>query len=333
MAKLNSPRLSHLPAFILALLSLSIALHAQYQINVNITPTNYFSIQPNMTSLDFGDITGGKTQVFYIQNDGNTISNITLSTSEGSRVKMFVTSISDKEDSGGPACEGTISAYATGEPIPICTNLRYIDSADRIAVAIRLDPLPTSIAGHYSSDLLITSQSSAGTTQERLPITYSIRPLPAIIQAGPAKVATGTVVSAKITDTQGNPLPNSRLTVQSPDGSVKSIVSDSKGIAVFETTSAGTYLMNVTGRNAAGSVIAMSASQLANEAPAQNAVGARQGNPASGLQNLVSDSIANAAGVSAALANSAVGVPIALLVICVFAAIAYFSIGLSRPSE
>ncbi|HQT45124.1 MAG TPA: carboxypeptidase-like regulatory domain-containing protein, partial [Candidatus Micrarchaeota archaeon] len=318
MAKLNNPRLSHLPAFILALLSLSIALHAQYQINVNITPTNYFSIQPNMTSLDFGDITSGKSQVFYIQNDGNTISNITLSSSEGSRVKMFVTSTSDKEDGGGPACEGTISAYATGEPIPICTNLRYIDSADRIAVAIRLEPLPTSIAGHYESDLLLVSQSSAGTRQMRLPITYSISPLPAIIQTGSAKIATGSVVSAKITDVQGNPLPNSKLTVQSPDGSVKSIVSDSRGIAVFETTSAGTYLMNVTGRNAAGSVVALPASQLASESPARPAGGAQQ--PSAGFQSLVSDSISNAAGVSAALANSAIGVPIALLVICVFAA-------------
>lgn len=313
--------------FLLVMLSLSVIAHAQWEININITPTTYFSIQPNMTGLDFGDITGGKTQVFYLQNDGNTALNVTMSSSESARVSMFVKTSSDKEDGNGPACEGTFESYVTGAPVLLCTSLRYVDSADRLAVAIRLEPLPATPGGTYESSLLITAQSEAGTKQLRLPITYVVKPRGVMISPESDKVGTGTSAHATVTDSQGVPLPNSALSVTKPDGSVQKVYTDSKGVAVFEATDAGTYLLNVQGRTGAGSVVAVPASQLSQEPGAQPPAQAQD------FQSLLYNTVSNAAAVSAALANSAnVGIPIALLAIGIFSAAIYFAFGLSKHS-
>ncbi len=328
MANSIMSRLGHLGIFCLALLLLAVPAHAQWQININITPTTYFSIHPNMTSLDFGDITGGASQVFYLQNDGNTVLNVTMLSSESARVRMFVKTSSDKEDKDGPACAGTYEAYVGDSPAILCTGLRYVDSADMLAVAIRLEPLAGTPGGTYQSSLLITAVSDAGSKQVRLPITYTIRPRAVVIQPEAPNVGAGAQASAKITDESGNPLPNSRVDVTQPNGSVSQVFSDSKGVAVFNTNAPGTYMLNVNGRTGSGSVVALPAGQL----PAQTgAPGASQASGAAGMQSLIANSITNAAHVSAAIVHSAsVGIPIALLAIGMFAAAIYFAFGLSK---
>ncbi|MFA5106510.1 MAG: carboxypeptidase-like regulatory domain-containing protein [Candidatus Micrarchaeia archaeon] len=323
-----APFPSHAWVFLLAILSLSFVAHAQWEININITPTTYFSIQPNMTSLDFGDITGGRTQVFYIQNDGNTVMNVTMSSSEAARVKMFVKTSSDKEDENGPSCEGTFESYVTDAPVILCTNLRYVDSADRLAVAIRLEPLPATPGGSYESSLLITAVSEAGTRQLNLPITYSVKPRAVMISPESENVKAGAQAHATVTDQQGVPLPNSQVAITGPDGSVSKVYTDSKGVAVFETAGTGTYMLNVEGRTGAGSVVAVPADKLASASGGKQAPGQE-----TGIQSLISNTISNAASLSAALSNSAnVGIPIALLVIGVFSAAIYFAFGLSKHS-
>lgn len=317
----------HAGLFLLALLSLSVVSHAQWEININITPTAYFSIQPNVSVLDFGDITGGKTQVFYLQNDGNTMLNASMASSESARAKMFVKTSSDKEDENGPACEGTFESYVSDSPVLLCTNLRYVDSADRLAVAIRLEPLPATPGGSYESSLLITAESAAGTKQARLPIAYAVKPRAVMISPESGKVGAGTSAHATITDSQGVPLPNSPVAVTQPDGSVQKVFTDSKGVAVFEAQSEGTYMLNVEGRTGEGSVVAVPLSQL------ESGQGTLPAAPGQGLdlQTLVANSVSNAASLSAALANSAnVGIPIALLVVGIFSAALYFAFGLSR---
>ncbi len=175
-------------SFCFALMALAVPVYSQWQVNVNITPSTYFSIQPNMTSLDFGDITSGKSLIFYLQNDGNTHMNVSMLSNEGSRVKMFVKTSSDEENNDGPSCESAYEAYANDAPLELCKNLGFTDSADRIAVAIRLEPLPTSPGGSYESTLLISSQSIAGGREYRLPITYSITPRPVVIKTESDKI-------------------------------------------------------------------------------------------------------------------------------------------------